>query len=77
MGPHRSVPSWGTKILLLALERLSEDRQARYSHGVWAVETFVDPEPFCGTVYTANGWQELDQTNGWGPRRCAAPCGFE
>jgi hypothetical protein len=30
------------------------------------VETFVDPEPFCGTVYTANGWQELGQTDGFG-----------
>jgi hypothetical protein len=30
------------------------------------VETFVDPEQFCGTVYTANGWQELGQTDGFG-----------
>jgi len=30
------------------------------------VETFVDPERFCGTVYTANGWQELGQTDGFG-----------
>ena len=27
------------------------------------VETFVDPEQFCGTVYTANGWQELGKTD--------------
>jgi hypothetical protein len=28
----------------------------------------VDPEQFCGTVYTANGWQELGLTDGWGRR---------
>ena len=30
------------------------------------VETFVDPEKFCGTVYSANGWQELGLTDGFG-----------
>ncbi len=30
------------------------------------VETFVDPEQLCGTVYTANGWQELGTTEGFG-----------
>jgi hypothetical protein len=30
------------------------------------VETFVDPEQFCGTVYTASGWTELGPTDGWG-----------
>ena len=30
------------------------------------VETFVDPEQFGGTVYTASGWQELGQTDGCG-----------
>ena len=33
------------------------------------VESFVDPEKFCGTVYTASGWEELGLTDGWG--RCA------
>jgi hypothetical protein len=35
---------------------------------VLAVETFVDPQQFQGTVYAANGWIELGQTDGWG--RC-------
>jgi len=51
------------------LDRLSDDWQARYGHPVLVVETFVDPEQFCGTVYTANGWQELGLTDGWGRRR--------
>jgi hypothetical protein len=34
-----------------------------------AVETFVDPDQFQGTVYTASGWIELGETDGWGRRR--------
>jgi hypothetical protein len=66
--PERSVPNLGSRVLRLALDRLSDDWQARYGHPVLVVETFVDPEQFCGTVYTANSWQELGLTDGWG--RC-------
>jgi len=64
--PDRTVPNLGTKVLKLVLERLSADWQAHYGHPVVIVETFVDPEQFCGTVYTANGWEELGTTDGWG-----------
>jgi len=67
--PHKTVPNLGTKVLRLVLDRLSDDWQARYGHPVLVVETFVDPEQFCGTVYTANGWEELGQTDGWGRQR--------
>ena len=67
--PHPNVPNLGSKALRLVLERLSEDWQARYGHPVLVVETFVDPDQFCGTVYTANGWEELGQTDGWGRQR--------
>ena len=67
--PHKSVPNLGSRVLRLVLERLSDDWQRRYGHPVLAVETFVDPEQFCGTVYTANGWEELGQTDGWGRQR--------
>ena len=50
------------------MARLREDWQTRYGHPVEVVETFVDPQQFCGTVYTASGWTELGQTDGWG--RC-------
>ena len=63
------VPNLGTKVLALALARLSEDWQERYGHPVLVVETFVDPEQFSGTVYTAAGWSELGRTEGWGRRR--------
>jgi hypothetical protein len=66
--PKFSVPNLGSRVLRLTLDRLSEDWQTRYGHPVEVVETFVDPQQFCGTVYTASGWTELGQTDGWG--RC-------
>jgi hypothetical protein len=67
--PDCSVPNLGTKVLRLTLDRLSADWQSRYGHPVLVVETFVDPQQFCGTVYSANGWTELGQTDGWGRHR--------
>jgi hypothetical protein len=67
--PAPAVPNLGSRILRLTLDRLSQDWQRHYGHPVMAVETFVDPEQFSGTVYTANGWIELGQTDGWGRRR--------
>ena len=66
--PEPSVPGLGSKVLGLALGRLSQDWQARYGHPVLVVESFVDPEQFDGTVYSAQGWEELGATDGWG--RC-------
>jgi hypothetical protein len=66
--PHAHSANLGSRVLRLTLERLSADWQARYGHPVLVVETFVDPEQFNGTVYTAHGWQEVGLTDGWG--RC-------
>jgi len=64
--PDKSAPNLGSRSLRLVLGRLSADWQTRYAHPVLIVETFVDPEAFCGTVYTASGWIELGQTDGFG-----------
>jgi len=64
--PDKTFANLGTKALRMVLARLSSDWQARYAHPVVVVETFVDPDQFCGTVYTANGWEELGQTDGSG-----------
>jgi hypothetical protein len=64
--PEHTVPNLGSRVLRLVLDRLSADWQDRYGHPVLVVETFVDPEQFSGTVYTANGWEELGTTDGWG-----------
>jgi hypothetical protein len=60
------VPNLGSRVLRLTLERLPQDWQHHYGHPVEVVETFVDPEQFSGTVYSASGWTELGQTDGWG-----------
>ena len=67
--PKPPIVNLGSKVLSLTLARLPEDWQARYAHPVLVVETFVDPAQFCGTVYTAAGWIELGQTEGWGRKR--------
>jgi hypothetical protein len=64
--PDRSVPNLGSRVLRLTLQRIREDWRSHYGHPVEVVETFVDPAQFCGTVYTASGWIELGQTDGWG-----------
>lgn len=64
--PHKTVPNLGSVALKLLCERLSDDWMDRYGHPVAVVETFVDPERFSGTVYTAAGWIELGLTNGHG-----------
>jgi hypothetical protein len=64
--PHKTFPNLGSRALRLTLGRLSADWQGRYGHPVVLVESFVDPEQFSGTVYTANGWQELGTTDGFG-----------
>ena len=64
--PDKTFPNLASRSLRLCLERLSADWQTRYGHPVVLVETFVDPERFCGTVYSASGWQELGKTDGFG-----------
>jgi hypothetical protein len=70
--PQARCPNLGSRVLRLTLDRLSADWKVRYDHPVLVVETFVDPEQFNGTVYTAQGWQELGLTDGCGRRRPAA-----
>lgn len=63
--PGRDIPNLGSRLLRLVTDRLSADWQARYGHPILAVETFVNPEQFQGTVYKASGWEELGTTSGW------------
>lgn len=64
--PGYNVPNLATRILTLALDRLSDDWMARYEHPLALAETFVNPEQFQGTVYKAGGWIELGTTSGNG-----------
>jgi hypothetical protein len=67
--PHAHIPNLGSRVLRLTLDRLGADWQARYGHPVLVVETFVDPDQFDGTVYSAHGWEEIGLTDGWGRHR--------
>ena len=67
--PRAHCRNLGSRVLRLTLDRLSADWQDRYEHPVLVVETFVDPDQFNGTVYTAQGWQELGLTDGCGRHR--------
>jgi Domain of unknown function (DUF4338) len=64
--PEVACPNLASRTLRLCLDRLSADWQQRYGHPILAVETFVDPQLFCGTTYTCAGWQELGATAGFG-----------
>lgn len=64
--PDYAVPNLATRVMGLALARLSDDWQERYGHPLAVVETFVDPEQFQGTLYKAGGWTELGLTRGCG-----------
>jgi hypothetical protein len=67
--PGYDIPNLATRVMRLALDRVSEDWQQRYKHPLAVVETFVDPAQFQGTVYKAGGWIEVGQTNGCGRMR--------
>lgn len=64
--PDKTFANLASHSLRLCLDRLCADWKGGYGHPVVLVETFVDPEQFCGTVYSASGWQELGQTDGYG-----------
>ena len=66
--PRGHVPNMGSRVLRLTTDRIAADWQQRYGHPLAALETFVNPEQFQGTVYRANGWVEVGTTAGYG--RC-------
>ena len=62
--PDKTSPNLGSAVLSRATSRLSGDWTERYGHPVLAVETFVDPQRFRGTVYKAANWTPLGLTQG-------------
>lgn len=64
--PDAHVAHLGSRVLGLALRRLSRDWQAIHSHPVVLAETFIDPARFRGTVYWAANWQDVGTTLGFG-----------
>jgi len=63
--PGVRVGNLASRVLGLAVRRLSEDWQRQHGHGIVVAETFVDPRRFAGTCYRAAGWCELGPTRGF------------
>jgi hypothetical protein len=66
--PRWNIPNLGSRVLRLTTDRISADWRQHYAHPLAALETFVNPEQFQGTVYQASGWLEVGATSGYG--RC-------
>lgn len=64
--PERQrYPNLGSRVLGLALRRLSDDWLARWHHPVLVVESFVDETHYRGTCYRACGFEALGLTEGY------------
>ena len=65
--PERACfPNLASRVLGLALRRLSDDWQARWEHPVLVVESFVDEAQYRGTCYRAGGFEAVGPTQGFG-----------
>ena len=62
---HR-YPNLASRVLGLALRRLSADWQEHWAHPVLVVESFVDESQYRGTCYRACGFEAVGPTAGFG-----------
>jgi hypothetical protein len=64
--PERQrYPNLASRVLGLALRRLSQDWRERWGHPVLVVESFVDESRYQGTCYRACGFQAVGATKGF------------
>jgi hypothetical protein len=64
--PERQrYPNLASRILGLALRRLSADWQEHWGHPVFVVESFVDESQYRGTCYRACGFEAVGPTKGF------------
>ena len=64
LAPTLKTANLASHVLSVALLRLPEDWEERYSIRPVLVETFVDPERYPGTSYRAANWQQIGETSG-------------
>jgi len=64
--PWVEVPHLASHILGRMARALPRDWERIYSHPVYFLETFVDPQRFRGTCYRAANWLVLGRTTGRG-----------
>ena len=62
--PTVRVPHLASHILSRCTQRISRDWSSHYGTEPVAVETFVDPQRYCGTSYRAANWVKVGKTSG-------------
>jgi hypothetical protein len=62
--PWVGVPHLASAVLGAVARRIHADWQAKYGHGLEALETFVERDRFAGTCYRAANWQWVGTTRG-------------
>jgi hypothetical protein len=63
---RKRYPNLASRVLGLALRRVSSDWQKLWNHPVLAVESFVDESQYRGTCYRACGFEAVGLTEGFG-----------
>ena len=58
------VPHLASAVLGAVARRIGADWQAKYGHGLDALETFVERDRFAGTCYRAANWRCVGPTRG-------------
>lgn len=62
--PWVRVPYLASALLGAVARRIGADWQAKYGHGLDALETFVERDRFAGTCYRAANWRHVGATRG-------------
>lgn len=62
--PWVRVPHLASAVLGAVARRINADWQAKYGHGLEALETFVERDRFAGTCYRAANWQWVGTSRG-------------
>lgn len=63
--PEWHLPNLGSRVLSLCQHRLNTDWLNTFGHPLLLLETFVDPQRFHGTLYKANNWIYVGNTQGF------------
>ena len=66
LAQRQRYPNLASRVLGLALRRVSRDWQERWGHPVLVVESFVDESQYRGTCYRACGFEAVGPTEGFG-----------
>jgi hypothetical protein len=62
--PWVRVPHLASALLGAVARRIGADWQAKYGHGLDALESFVERDRFAGTCYRAANWRLVGTTRG-------------